>query len=87
MIKRKRIYGAELWKCASKSNIQIIQRRQLEVIRMVVDISWYVSNQTLHKDLNIPFANYVIEIEKLKTPQKIGEILVGYNTAQIFVHA
>jgi hypothetical protein len=41
-------YGLELWGCASKSNISIIQRSQSKIFRMIVDASWDVSNATLH---------------------------------------
>jgi hypothetical protein len=41
-------YGLELWRCASKSNISIIQRSQSKIPRMIVDETWYVSNATLH---------------------------------------
>jgi hypothetical protein len=30
-------YGLELWGCASKSNISIIQRNQSKILRMIVD--------------------------------------------------
>jgi hypothetical protein len=39
-------YGLELWGCASKSNISIIQRSQSKILRMIVDAPWYVSNAT-----------------------------------------
>jgi hypothetical protein len=38
-------YGLELWGCASKSNMSIIQRSQSKILRMIVDAAWYVSNQ------------------------------------------
>jgi hypothetical protein len=50
-------YGMELWGCASKSNISIIQRSQSKILRMVVDAPWYVSNATLYADLGISTKN------------------------------
>jgi hypothetical protein len=34
--------GLELWGCASKSNISIIQRSESKILRMIVDAPWYV---------------------------------------------
>ncbi|PNF14490.1 hypothetical protein B7P43_G16423 [Cryptotermes secundus] len=53
-------YGIELWGCACKSNINIIQRSQSKILRMLVDAPWYVSNETLHKDLNLKFVKEII---------------------------
>jgi hypothetical protein len=46
-------YGIELWGCSSKSNVNIIQRFQSKALRMIVNAPWYVSNLTLHVDLNV----------------------------------
>jgi hypothetical protein len=46
-------YGLELWGCASKSNISIIQRSKSKILGMIVDAPSYVSNATLHADLGI----------------------------------
>jgi hypothetical protein len=53
-------YGFELWGCASKSNISIIQRSQSKILRMVVDAPWYVSNATLHAALGISYVQDAI---------------------------
>lgn len=47
-------YGLELWGCASKSNIDIIQRCQSKILRQIIDAPWYVTNHTLHTDLQVP---------------------------------
>ena len=47
-------YGIELWGCATKSNIAVIQRYQSKLLRSITSAPWYVSNQTLHSDLRIP---------------------------------
>jgi len=41
-------YGIELWGCATKSNIAVIQRYQskLRVLRSITNVPWYVSNLT-----------------------------------------
>jgi hypothetical protein len=53
-------YDLELWGCASKSNIPIIQRSQSRILRMIVDAPWYVSITTLHADLGISYVHEVI---------------------------
>jgi len=52
-------YGIELWECATKSNIAVIQRYQSKLLRSITNAPWYVSNQTLHSDLHIPHVRTV----------------------------
>jgi hypothetical protein len=59
-VEERWIYGLELWGCASKSSISIIQRSQSKILRMIVDAPWYVSNATLHADLGISYVHEVI---------------------------
>jgi hypothetical protein len=47
-------YRIELWGCATKSNIALIQLYQSKLLRTTTNAPWYVSNQTLHSDLHIP---------------------------------
>jgi hypothetical protein len=54
------MYGMELWGCASKSNISIIQRSQSKIFSMIVGAPWYVSNATLHADLAISYVQDAI---------------------------
>jgi hypothetical protein len=53
-------YGIELWGCASKSNVATIQRSQSKILRTKANATWFVSNHTLHIDLNIPYVSEVI---------------------------
>ena len=46
-------YGIELWGCATKSNIAVIQQYQSKLLRNITNAPRYVSNQTLHSDLHI----------------------------------
>ena len=46
-------YGIELWGCATKSNINVIQRNKSKLLRSITNAPWYVSNQTLHSNLRI----------------------------------
>jgi hypothetical protein len=47
-------YGIQLWRSASTSNIEIIERFQSKALFMITDASWYVPNTVIHKDLQIP---------------------------------
>jgi hypothetical protein len=60
-------YGIELWGCAKPPNIKIIlQTYQSKPLRMMTNVPWYVSNQTLHDDLKIPFIKDVIHSQSTK---------------------
>ena len=39
---------------AAKLNIEIIQRFQNKVLRIITNAPWYISNDRIHSDLNIP---------------------------------
>ena len=53
-------YGIDLWRTACKSNIQIIQRLQSKILRTIVNAPWYITNDDLHRDLNIePIINVI----------------------------
>jgi hypothetical protein len=47
-------YGIQLWGTASNSNIEILERFQLKVLRLIVDAPWYVPNTVIRRDLQIP---------------------------------
>jgi hypothetical protein len=47
-------YGIQLWGTTSNSNIEILERFQSKVLRLIVDAPWYVSNSVIRKDLQIP---------------------------------
>ena len=48
-------YGIPLWGVAAKSNIEIIQRFQSKLLRIITCAPWYISNEQIHRDLQIPF--------------------------------
>ena len=54
----------DLWRnpmeTACTSNIEILQRFQNTVLRVLVNAPWYVPNWLLHRDLNIPSVRDVI---------------------------
>ena len=59
-------YGIELWGCATKSNIAVIQCYQSKLLRSMTNAPWYVSNHTLHFDLRMPYV-YMVFRERTAT--------------------
>ena len=47
-------YGIQLWGTASNSDIEILQRFQSKTLRSLINAPWYVTNETIHRDLKIP---------------------------------
>lgn len=47
-------YGIQIWGTTSNSNIEILQRFQSKCIRNIFGAPWYVNNEILHRDSNIP---------------------------------
>jgi hypothetical protein len=50
-------YGIQLWGTAFTSNIEILERFQCTVLRMIVDTPWYVPNTVIRRDLQTPTVN------------------------------
>jgi hypothetical protein len=69
MLKPIWTYGIQLWGRAKPSNTKIIQRLPSNVLRTITNAPWYVSNFTLHNDLQIPFIT-----EEIK-----GYLTIYYN--------
>jgi hypothetical protein len=40
-------YGVQLWGIASNSNIDILERFQSKVLRIITDAPWYMSNMMI----------------------------------------
>jgi siderophore synthetase component len=59
-------YGFELWGCASKSNIAVIQRCQSKILTATLNAPRYVNNVMIHKDLGIPTVKEVIHDRSIK---------------------
>jgi hypothetical protein len=60
--------GIPLWGTTSQSNIEILQRLQNKILRMVTNAPRYVPNHALHTDLQIPTIRE--EITRLSTNHK-----------------
>ena len=65
-------YGLELWGTAKFSNIKRIQSFQSKVLRTIVNAPFYVTNKTLHHDLNIPFILDLIPAKFSKFHQNLS---------------
>jgi hypothetical protein len=61
-------YGIQLWGSASISNIEILERFQGKVLRMITDAPWYVPNMVLRQDLQITSVEE--EIHRISTQYK-----------------
>jgi len=46
---------------SASSNLAKIQRYQAKTLRQITNAPWYVTNHTLHKDLNIPQVRTVLQ--------------------------
>ena len=46
-------YGIQLWGTAANSNVEILQRFQSKILRMIVDAPWFVTNDTIHRELQV----------------------------------
>jgi hypothetical protein len=53
-------YGIEIWGCASKSSQAVLQKAQPKILRMITNAPRYVTNLTLHEDLQIPYVREVL---------------------------
>jgi hypothetical protein len=43
-------YGVQLWGSASNSNLEILERFQSKVLRILTDAPWYVPNAVIRSD-------------------------------------
>jgi len=67
------VYGVQLWDFAS--NIEILQRFQNKYFRIIVNALWYVSNDTLHHDLNVPYVKNKLKRLSQRYADRIKEHL------------
>jgi hypothetical protein len=48
-------YGIELWGCAKPPNTKTLQVFQSNTLRHIMEAPMFVSNKTIHEDLNVPY--------------------------------
>lgn len=80
-------YGVQLWGTASVSNIEILERFQAKVLRMIVDAPWFVTNEIIRRDLRIPTVkeevkNYSVKYsDRLRVhPNRLAKRLLAEQT-------
>jgi hypothetical protein len=49
-----------------------MQQSQSKILRMITNAPWYVTNQTLHDDLKVPFIKDVIQEKSINHHDKLG---------------
>jgi hypothetical protein len=54
ILKPVRTYGIQLWGTASNSNLEILERFQSKVLRIITDAPQYVPNTIIKRELQIP---------------------------------
>lgn len=76
-------YGLELWGTASNSSIDLVQRAQSKILRTITGAPWYIRNENIHKDLEVPMVkeefHKVRERYKLKLqhhPNPLAQLLI-----------
>ena len=54
-------YGSHVWGGASDSQVRRVQTFQNRALRVIADAPWFVRNDLLHKDLDIPSIKTVLQ--------------------------
>jgi hypothetical protein len=65
-------YGIQLLGRASTSNIEILERFQSKVLRMIVDAPWHVPNTVIRRDLQIPTVKEEIRCYSSQYSARLG---------------
>jgi hypothetical protein len=52
-------YGMEMWGCASKCKTVVMQRSQSKILRTIENAPHYITNHTVHTDINILYVSDV----------------------------
>lgn len=70
-------YGLELWGTAAHSNIEIIQRFQSKILRTILGVPWFITNEAIHQDAGLTYVKDDIKscakrhTEKLKVHSNV----------------
>jgi hypothetical protein len=73
-------YVTQIWGTASASNIEILERFQYKVLRMIVDVPWHVPNSLIRRDLSCPTAKEEIR----RYSSHYGDRLRTHLTTDVF---
>jgi hypothetical protein len=61
-------YGVQLWECAKKRNLDIIQLYQNKVLRYLVNAPWYALNSDIHRDLGVETVTSIKQTKQTPWP-------------------
>lgn len=59
-------YGLELWGSASNSNLEILERFQAKMLRIITQGPWFVPNSLIARDLKVPTVKEEIKHQYMK---------------------
>jgi len=62
------LFGLMASNCASNTNMEILQKFQNKYLGIIVNAPWYVTNDTLHHDLNVPTLDTRLKDSARDTP-------------------
>lgn len=65
------MYGCQIWGTASESSLSKMQRVQSKILRGISNAPWYITNESIHIDLNIPSVREVISSQFVKHQRKL----------------
>lgn len=61
-------YGHQIYRIAAPTHLRQIQRVQNKILRIITNSHWFVSNATIHRDLNTPtFLEYIDNLFRKNT--------------------
>jgi hypothetical protein len=66
-------YGVQLWGTASNSNLEILERFQSKVLRIITDAPWCVPNAVIKRDLQISTVTQEAKRYSAIYSKRIGE--------------
>jgi len=81
--------GIQLWGTASNSNIDILERFQSKVLRIITDAPWYVPNAVIKHDLQVPSVRQEVRTYSVtyhgrlgRSSQRPSYIITSITTSQ-----
>jgi hypothetical protein len=66
-------HGIQLWETASNSNIDILERFQSKVLRIITDAPWYVPNAVIKHDLQVTSVRQEVRTFSVTYHARLGD--------------
>jgi hypothetical protein len=66
-------YGIQLWGSTSNSTIDILERFQSKVLRIITDALWYVPNAVITRDLQVPTVRQAVRTYSVTYRQRLTD--------------